>query len=152
MYDPTRGSFLNLCIQSMQNMLIKLQAKARRNQPIVGLRCRECSTLIERRGRGPQCECGGRRWDPMRLPYGHISLESIMYTGPEDEGHRNASYGRFLGEDDEAYDSVDRVDLVQRVLAGDSELQDIAARVLSDGASSVDEDRLREAFALAMEV
>ncbi len=152
-YDPTKGSFLNLCIRSMQNMMGKLQAKARRNQPITGLQCRECSTLIERRARGPECECGGRRWDPVRLSYGHVSVESIVSADVSEDNH-SRGYVRFMGEIDESYDSVDRVDLVQRVLAGDSELQDIAAQVLAggDGASSADKDRLREALTLAMGV
>ncbi len=152
-YDTGRGSFLNLCIRSMENKMGHLRARARRNQPITGLRCRECGGVIPRRARGPECDCGGSRWDSVRMPYGHVSLESIVLVQPEEESDNNTGYMRFLGEKDEMYDRVDQVDLVQRVLAGDSVLQDIADRVLADDSvSRGEQDRLREAFTAAMRV
>ena len=151
-YNRRRGSFLNLFIMSMNNTMGKLKARARRNQPIAGLRCHECGGVISRRARGPECDaCGGHKWDSVRLAWGNLSLESILLSETPGGDHGDSRYKqkmRFLGEEDPAYDGVDLTDAVQRVLADSPELQEIAARTLSDvGLNRAEKKLMRTAFA-----
>lgn len=82
-YDTSKGSFLNLLIQSFVNRLVSLkESYLVNNVPVTRMTCatEDCPVTIAPKGRGPKCpSCGFAKWEPTYDPYAIKSLD----TSPE---------------------------------------------------------------------
>ena len=73
-YDPLRGSFLNVLIHGFRNRLEWLRRQSRRQtQPVVALICRECKVVRQVTWR-PTCVCGSRSFEEDRTPSALIPI------------------------------------------------------------------------------
>lgn len=128
MYDPAKGSFLNLVIRSIENKIEHLRARSvRYYEPIAALRCRGCGVEAARRARGGRCACGSTRWDAVRLPYGMLSLDEVV---GEDDRQGVPRVVVNPGVVDGGFERADDVLYVQDVLVGlESRLMDVAKRL-----------------------
>lgn len=79
-YDPAKGSFLNLAIRSIKNRMGQLQtAGLKQTSPVMRLRCTAagCDATIPTGRRGQKCpSCGNRRWDAEHDEYGLVSIQA----------------------------------------------------------------------------